>query len=381
MTESIPKIVLTGGPCSGKSSCLSYLSSKLPERSFYPLFVPEAATSLISGMNIRVGDTLTSADFQDLVLEKQLQNEFIAEKVARKITNATDLKPVIICDRAIMDGLASSREEEFLSILKSHGVKSRVNGLSRYLAVLHLATAPREYYTTKNNAARSEGYERALKLGAKVLDAWKGASKLWTVENPTKGGFDAKKRTVLNYVLESLGEPPVERERKFVLENLNLAELQALSPVEFHIEQYYLKSEDGTERRTRKKTYKLDAHYYYTEKTNTEESGARVEIERRISESEFNRLLLQADPHREAIIKRRFCFVYNAIHWELDIFENTRSGLVLLEYELPKDKMEAGLQFPNFLKVSHEDLDGEYSNSQLSNPQLPESELVKCKIF
>lgn len=47
-----PKIFrfcITGGPCGGKTTGLSYLSEKLREEGYEVLIVPEAATMIASG--------------------------------------------------------------------------------------------------------------------------------------------------------------------------------------------------------------------------------------------------------------------------------------------------------------------------------------------
>lgn len=44
----IPRIVLTGGPCGGKSSALEYLKTRLPKEGITPIFVPEMATMMFN---------------------------------------------------------------------------------------------------------------------------------------------------------------------------------------------------------------------------------------------------------------------------------------------------------------------------------------------
>ena len=48
----IVKIVITGGPCAGKTTLMSKAIQELGERGVKVLIVPEAATTLISGMHI-----------------------------------------------------------------------------------------------------------------------------------------------------------------------------------------------------------------------------------------------------------------------------------------------------------------------------------------
>ncbi len=48
MVSKITKIVITGGPCAGKTTVMSRLTEEFREREFRVLCVPEAATVLIS---------------------------------------------------------------------------------------------------------------------------------------------------------------------------------------------------------------------------------------------------------------------------------------------------------------------------------------------
>lgn len=47
--NQIYRIVLTGGPCAGKSTALSHISNRLMSLGFHVFIVPEAATLLITG--------------------------------------------------------------------------------------------------------------------------------------------------------------------------------------------------------------------------------------------------------------------------------------------------------------------------------------------
>ena len=46
---SITKIVITGGPCAGKSTAMSWVQNAFSQMGYRVLFVPETATELISG--------------------------------------------------------------------------------------------------------------------------------------------------------------------------------------------------------------------------------------------------------------------------------------------------------------------------------------------
>ena len=45
----ITKIVITGGPCAGKTTAMSWIQSNFTKLGYTVLFVPETATELITG--------------------------------------------------------------------------------------------------------------------------------------------------------------------------------------------------------------------------------------------------------------------------------------------------------------------------------------------
>ena len=45
----ITKIVITGGPCAGKSTAISWVQNAFTQMGYTVLFVPETATELITG--------------------------------------------------------------------------------------------------------------------------------------------------------------------------------------------------------------------------------------------------------------------------------------------------------------------------------------------
>ena len=45
----ITKIVITGGPCAGKTTALSWIMNSFTEKGYVVLIVPETATELING--------------------------------------------------------------------------------------------------------------------------------------------------------------------------------------------------------------------------------------------------------------------------------------------------------------------------------------------
>lgn len=140
---------------------------------------------------------------------------------------------------------------------------------------------------------------------------------------------------------------PIEAERKFLVEIVGaLPECR-----ELEIHQTYLKEKDGVEPRVRKREEKGLATYFLTTKRFVS-VNERVEIEREITQSEYESLLAEANPAKRPIHKRRQCFEWDNRYLELDTFVNPPLPHHLLEIE--HVSMSDVIVFPPFLKVLKE---------------------------
>ena len=59
----ISKIVITGGPCAGKSTAMSWVQNAFTQMGYTVLFVPETATELING-GVAPWTCVTNTEFQ-----------------------------------------------------------------------------------------------------------------------------------------------------------------------------------------------------------------------------------------------------------------------------------------------------------------------------
>ena len=98
----ITKIVITGGPCAGKSTAMSRIQEEFEQMNYTVLFVPETATELITG-GVAPWTCGTNAQYQTCQLKLQLEKEKIFEQAAR--TMKSD-KILIVCDRGTLDNKA-----------------------------------------------------------------------------------------------------------------------------------------------------------------------------------------------------------------------------------------------------------------------------------
>ena len=356
------KIVLTGGPCAGKTTALSKIEEDLQELGYKVLVVSESATELIKGGIRPFGDSKLDLEyFQTLMIRYQLDKEKIYEMAA----NSIDGDVVIIYDRGIVDNKAYINQQIFDQILDSYNLKE-LTLMDNYDIVLHLVTAAdgaENFYTLGNNTARTETVEEAMILDRKTLNAWVGHNNLKIIDNST--GFNDKLKRVLDNIHNLLGLPVTsKKERKFLID-LERSNLDYLSNRPIHIEQYYLDEE--TEVRLRKRTLKEDTTYYYTEQIKGKDGVSTVLIDKKITEKEFHKRLLSSNGFSR-IEKDRYSFIYNKNYYKLDIID----GYGILEV----DGIE-NIEIPNFLHV----LDEVTNNPEYQNKNLAKSKKEKAKVF
>lgn len=346
----IKRIVLTGGPCGGKTSGIAKLVQSLEDRGYKVVVMDEMATNLIkSGLNPMV---VSNSVFQEMLLRLQLDRDTVYDKVIDKLSKDRDI--VVIYDRGLLDGEAFIGEDGFNEVLKSVGVR-RQDLLSKYDGVFHLSTVADgaiDYYTLANNSARSETPEEALKRDKLCKDVWVGHPHLRVISNIDNGrviGFNEKMEKLKVEVYSLLGIPkPLEIEYKYLIERPSDEVLNSLNARVVNIEQVYLKCNKlGVERRVRKRGICGEYSYYYTEKVDISD-GVRQELERRISEVEYKKYLDEADEWLDIINKDRYCFLYKDKYFELDIYK-WRNSLSILEIELnsKNDKFE----IPDGIKI------------------------------
>jgi len=360
MDNKIFRIVLTGGPCGGKSTSLARITDRFKALGFNVLCVPEAATLLITGGMGLVApsiDNTIAIQSQLLKLQLSLENTFnAAAQLSSKPT-------IILCDRGTMDSSAFLSDYAWQALLDENGWTTVGLRDKRYDAVIHLVTAANgaeKAYTLANNAARTETPEQARIIDDRLIAAWTGHPHLRIIDNSTD--FDTKIHRVIESLSRVVGIPePVEIERKYLVRKVN----KILAPYEVvEIEQTYLKTCDGTHARIRKRGQNGSYTYFHTTKK-TIGPGHRIEEERQISPREYAGFLASADPDLHPINKTRTCFLWNSQYYELDHFIAPCPGLILLEAEI--ETLSQAVAIPPWIDVEREvTTESEYSNYSLA---------------
>ena len=346
--KAITKIVITGGPCAGKTTAMSWIRNAFIKRGYAVLFVPETATELITG-GAAPWAMADGLEFQKCLARLQREKETVFLRAAQQMRED---KVLIVCDRGLLDNKAYMSALDFAAVLRELG-SSEVEARDSYDAVFHLVTAAKgapEAYTLANNKARTETPEQAAAIDDALIAAWTGHPHLRVIDNST--GFQQKLERLLAEITAFLGEPvPCEIERKYLIRYPDVKKLEELPNCErVEIIQTYLKGEDGQELRVRQRG--SDGHYIYfrTEKRRLTDL-TRVEIEERLTRDEYLRLLMQADPAARPIRKTRYCLTENSQYFEIDLYPQWTKQAVM-EIEL-RDENEP-VRLPKGIRVIRE---------------------------
>lgn len=353
MQKTIYKIVLTGGPCAGKTTALSRISDYFSRVGWRTLIVGEAATELITS-GIYPLDFDNPLFFQKLLLETQIAKEKHCMDAAFEMKKVD--KVLVVCDRGLCDNKAYMTDAAFNKCVRELGAGAN-EAINAYDAVFHLVTAAdgaEEFYSLANNSARSESVEEARILDRRTQNAWVGHPHLRIIKN--EGGFDDKLKKLLAEISIVLGEPePFEIERKYLIEYPDVELLRAMPNCqEVEILQTYLRSNnENDEVRVRQRGSNGNYVFTKTIKRWTNDPAKRVEIEKRISKDEYIKALMDACPGANSIRKTRFCIMQRETgqYLEIDIYPTSRR-YAILEVELASS--DDKLVVPDFIKVIKE---------------------------
>ena len=349
--NDIKKIVLTGGPCAGKTTALVRIIEHFSSLGYKVFTIPEVPTLFTqAGMNYLTKNRAFFYEGEKATLEIQLALE---DKFLRMAEQCT--KPcIMVCDRGAMDISAYMTAETWEDITRAVGTTT-LKLRERYDAILHLVSAAdgaEQYYTTSNNVSRveqmnEEGLRIARSLDKKVIHAWTGHSHLRVINN--HDNFETKMHRVIKEISSVLGLPqPIEEERKYIVEVTNALPDDC---IESDISQTYLKGYPDAEERLRKRCWGRKQVFVHTTKKKTAENEELV-TERQINQHLYEMMLPLADPQRNTIHKIRRSFIWQGQYFEIDTYLENLQGLVILETKgIAEDET---LKLPPFLKIIKE---------------------------
>lgn len=248
---NIYKIVLTGGPCAGKTTIIKAINDKLKNRGYYVVVVPETASELICNGILPNGDRDHTLKYQEFILLTQSTKEKIAEDYCENIKNSNldlidDKKGIVILyDRAIMDNRAYLSHLDYNNMLKKYGY-NEIGTIDKYDLVIDLvstATAKPEAYQL--NGIRYEDVKAAARLDELTSGAWLLHRNLRVIK-PTDS-IEEKINIVFSYINNLLENRQKDETVKFEVdkENSDFSCYNNNNSRRIKIKSIYLKSLDS----------------------------------------------------------------------------------------------------------------------------------------
>ena len=163
-------VVITGGPGAGKTALLEVIRRYLCE---HIDVLPEAAGIVFGGGFLRRESLVARKAAQRAIfhVQREMENLVIGEQRVA----------LALCDRGTLDGLAywPESEESFWAELRT----STEQECKRYRAVIHLRTPPAEHGYNWSNPLRIESPAQAAEADNRILQAWDGHPRRFTLES------------------------------------------------------------------------------------------------------------------------------------------------------------------------------------------------------
>ena len=203
----VVRVVLTGGPCAGKSSALKQIKLDATKQGFNVYIVPEIATIVLNaGFNWNEEQKM---EFQVTVAQLQLQ----LEKNLLKLAAGSTTPVIMIFDRGVLDGKVYVEDEEDWQKIMTKFNYTNAKALGRYDCVVHLVTAAngaRENYKqgnvkddNGNDVTRRESPEEACVQDEKLQQAWKEHPQHKVISNGNESNaFQVKIDQAIEYIME-----------------------------------------------------------------------------------------------------------------------------------------------------------------------------------
>lgn len=168
----ITKIVLTGGPCAGKTTTNERVEEFFTKLGYAVFTLPEAPTLFIkAGADFLTQDRNLYFEIHKSMLRFLLQ----MEESFHEIAEATGKPALIVNDRGAMDISAYMDPADWQRLLRETG-HSEEDLMGRYKAVFHLCTsakgAPNSYTLSNNSARMEETLAEAIQVDDNLIKAW-----------------------------------------------------------------------------------------------------------------------------------------------------------------------------------------------------------------
>ena len=272
---NIYKIVLTGGPCAGKTTILENVKHLLKKSRYYVITIDETARTLIKGNLSPSGSYEHILNFQEDVFKYQLLKEQIAYNHAKSLINTKssllEFKKgiIILQDRGLMDNRAYLSHQDYTNLINKFNFNELelVNSYDLIIDLISIATTNPELYETDN-----ERYE-TKDMAAKRDEITSGACLLHrnlTVIKPTET-IEEKTSLVYQNIIDFIKNKEKEELETFEIidKNFYLPKLEEDNSRTIKLISYYIKNNNSNKYILHRKTYQNHTSFILTSKDNT----------------------------------------------------------------------------------------------------------------
>lgn len=356
--NKVYKVVLTGGPCGGKTTGQARLSTFFESLGWKVFRAPETALVLMSG-GIKF-TSLTKAEayqFQENLIKtmKQIEDTYF------DLANSSQQNCLVICDRGLMDATAYLDPGDWDKMKAANNWNEVQMRDNRYNQVIHMVSAAQgaeAFYTVAGHQTRHESIAQAIELDRITAGAWVGHPYYDVIDNSSF--FDDKVMRMIAAVCNRLGIDTGDRlsenskKRKFLITSIDWSKFPAHQKFKV-VHDYLVTPSRKMQARIRKRGQNGQWTYTHTIRR-PEIDSQSVELRMAINSRDYQMLLAQRDDSHYTIYKSRTCFLWNNHYYHLDEYENPCppgcNGLILLETYTARDGDD--LTLPDFLKVDQE---------------------------
>ncbi|XP_012145533.1 TRPL translocation defect 14 isoform X3 [Megachile rotundata] len=379
------KVVLTGGPCGGKttgqtrlctffenmgwkfSGAIRFLEGRAAPNNDQALINKSSSSDRIrwvwinSTGRINLLDQQKPFKFQENLLRTMIQ----IENTFFQLGESCSRNCLIICDRGAMDASAFISKDKWELMMASNGWNNVELRDNRYNQIIHMVSAANgaeEFYSTEEHACRSEGVELARELDYKAAAAWVGHPYFDVIDNSQD--FESKICRMIECVCQKLGIDIGDRLRsssrkvKFLVKGPLPSDSEFPPFQDFDVVHNYLQSNNPKmQARLRKRGQKGHWSYIHTIRR-PKMCGQVIEVKTQLTHRDYLNMLAQRDDSHFTIFKRRRCFLINNQYFQLDIYREPAHprcrGLMLLETYTALTGDELKNILPQFLTIEKE---------------------------
>eukprot|EP00033_Pygsuia_biforma_P000323 GCRY01000394.1.p1 GENE.GCRY01000394.1~~GCRY01000394.1.p1 ORF type:complete len:408 (-),score=41.38 GCRY01000394.1:317-1540(-) len=366
--QMVHKIVLTGGPCAGKTTSMERLTEHFEKLGYRVYVVPEVATLMFTG-GVRRCDLETPRQvfhFQENMIKIMMALEDGYYSMAKD----SGQKSILFCDRGTLDCFAYMDKEVWQAILDENGWSIVQLRDKRYDCVVHLITAAigAEAHYTNENLARAETPEEARDKDEKLRQAWVGHPYLVVVDNST--GFEEKLERVVDVVTQRLeGRKESQYSKRKYLLNYESVPPSHMFPVaheDFYTEYIYLRTDSSDDHCAIRKRGNATSYTY----TLIARQGTDPETRKSLTGREYVTLLKKKDNSRHAVIQKRRYFLWDNKCFHIDWFVQPKRANEICFLQVYAGEGVKQPKLPDFLQVGREVTDErDYSMFMFSDPE------------